>query len=81
MARRGAKALAGQSNRALEGVRINRSRRLWTVPGTRWEPGTGRRSGSKPPLRVSRALRWAVERSERRWNPLNSKVPALHREA
>ena len=23
----------------------------------------------------------AVERSERRWNPLNSKVPALHREA
>jgi len=58
MARRGAKALAGQSNRALEGVRINRSRRLWTVPGTRWEPGTGRRSGSKPPLRVSRALRW-----------------------
>src|ERR1700722_8471694 len=40
-----------------------------------------RRSGSKPPLLVSRALRWLWSGSERRWNPRSSKVPALHREA
>jgi hypothetical protein len=40
-----------------------------------------RRSGSKPPLLVSRALRWLWRGSERRWNLLHQKVPALHREA
>src|SRR6202142_3160988 len=40
-----------------------------------------RRSGSKPPLLVSRALRWLWSGSERRWNLRNREVPALHREA
>src|SRR6266404_8098279 len=44
-------------------------------------PGTGRRSGSKPPLLVSRALRWL--RRDRKDAGISevSKAPALHREA
>ena len=37
--------------------------------------------GLETALLVSRALRWPVEGSERRWNLLDQKVPALHREA
>jgi hypothetical protein len=36
--------------------------------------------GLETALLVSRALRWPVEGSERRWK-LREKVPALHREA
>src|SRR6266702_85868 len=44
-------------------------------------PGTGRRSGSKPPLLVSRALRW-LRRDRKDARILKaSKIPALHREA
>ena len=44
-------------------------------------PGTGRRSGSKPPLLVSRALRW-LRRDRKDAGILKvSKIPALHREA
>ena len=42
--------------------------------------GTGRRSGSKPPLLVSRALRWPW-RDRKDAGTFKSKVPALHREA
>jgi len=61
------------------GVRIISFAVSQTVPGKR--PGTGRRSGSKPPLRVSRARRWPWRDRERRRRPSVPKVPALHREA
>src|ERR1700730_16329975 len=51
------------------------------APGTRWEPGTGRRSGSKPPLLVGRALRWPWRDRKDAGILEISKVPALHREA
>ena len=53
------------------GVRIISSAVSQTVPGaeryTKRYLGTGRRSGSKPPLRVSRARRWPWRDRERRW--------------
>jgi len=54
--------------------------RVLNRPWSRKVPGTGRRSGSKPPLRVSRARRWLWRDRERR-RKLPSKDPALHREA
>src|SRR3984957_1256789 len=43
--------------------------------------GTGRRSGWKPPLLVSRALRWLWRDRKNAGISEISKVPALHREA
>ena len=45
----------------------NQFHRISNRPWSRKIPGTGRRSGSKPPLRVSRALRWPWRDRERRW--------------
>ena len=44
-------------------------------------PGTGRRSGLKPPLLVSRAPRWLWRDRKDAGILRTSKVPALHREA
>ena len=45
----------------------NRFCRVSNRPWSRKIPGTGRRSGSKPPLLVSRAQRWPWRDRERRW--------------
>jgi hypothetical protein len=51
------------------------------LPGDKIVTWTERRSGLKPPLLVSRALRWLWRDRKKRWNFLSWKIPALHREA
>mgnify|MGYP000426232838 CR=1 FL=1 len=52
-----------------------------TVPGAETWPGTGRRSGSKPPLLVSRAQRRLWRDRKNAGNLRIWRVPARHREA
>jgi len=69
--RRGAEALAGCSHIGPLQAPIIGYAVSWSRPWNKMVTWDRRRSGSKPPLLVSRALRWLWRGSERRWNLLS----------